>query len=663
MDASAGREMEGLRDAAMTSGMHTSGPRGAERHAMVTAAWTKLPILRRPTTIRGLLVWMVIGCVVPGWIGIAVLIVGIYQAEREQAVQSTAMTARALLLALDRHFTVVQNAAEGLAKGAELAAGDLAAFYRTASAVIGNLPDNNITLTDQSGQVLLDTLLPFGGPLPMHGNIRNIRQVFATGEAATSYWRSAASRSRVSIDVPVFRDGKVNYALGIGFPTVRLSRLLDELGLPSGWIGSILDETGLISVRSRDAEIYVGQPAPPGLIAEIARSASGFLATQMPDGVSACAGFARSARSHWAVTIDIPCAEMDRRLRMYLAMSGAGAIVLLVIAIGVAAAQSRRITSAALALVGPAEALGRGEAATTPRSGIREIDGVAQGLDRALQVLQERTRQRDHAEQERLAVQRAARLKDEFIATVSHELRTPMTSLAAALSLLAGADDGRSPEKAGRLVTIAHANSQRLVRLLNDILDVEKLEAGTMAFDPQRIEVNALVARVVDAARPVAATGGVRLRLECTSPHAVHADPARLAQVVSSLLSNAIKFSPRDAEVVLAVRICNDKVRISVRDNGPGIAADFRPHIFEKFSRADASDARTQAGTGLGLSIAKKIVQQLGGEIGYADAPGGGTIFFIDLDHLGSGDGGDMAPPPRRARLAADDEQPSGGTP
>jgi signal transduction histidine kinase len=184
------------------------------------------------------------------------------------------------------------------------------------------------------------------------------------------------------------------------------------------------------------------------------------------------------------------------------------------------------------------------------------------------------------------------------------------------------------------------------VRLLNDILDVEKLEAGTMAFDLQRVDVNVVLASVLDAARPVAEAGGVRLRVEGGSPHALHVDPTRLTQVVSNLLSNAIKFSPRDGEVVLAVRARNDKVRISVSDNGPGIAPDFRPHIFEKFSRADASDARTQAGTGLGLSIAKKIVQQLGGEIGYADAPGGGTIFFIDLDHLGGGGDSDMAPPP-----------------
>jgi signal transduction histidine kinase len=111
----------------------------------------------------------------------------------------------------------------------------------------------------------------------------------------------------------------------------------------------------------------------------------------------------------------------------------------------------------------------------------------------------------------------------------------------------------------------------------------------------------------------------------------VRADPGRLVQVVTNLLSNAIKFSPADAEVELSVEKKSDFVRISVRDHGSGIAAEFKPRIFERFAQADATDARLRGGTGLGLSIVKQIVDRLGGKVSFADAPGGGTVFYVDL--------------------------------
>jgi signal transduction histidine kinase len=227
---------------------------------------------------------------------------------------------------------------------------------------------------------------------------------------------------------------------------------------------------------------------------------------------------------------------------------------------------------------------------------------------------------------------RLERLKDEFISTVSHELRTPLTSISASLGLLAGNVAGILPEPAQRLLGIAHANSQRLVRLVNDILDIEKLESGHVVFDLRRIEVRSLVERTIDANRGFAEDHNVRIRIEGSSAVAeVRADADRLAQVVTNLLSNAVKFSPADNEVVVAVGHASDFVRISVRDHGPGIPPDFKSRIFERFAQADGTNARRKGGTGLGLSIVKQIVDRLGGEAGFIDAAGGGTIFHVDL--------------------------------
>jgi signal transduction histidine kinase len=227
------------------------------------------------------------------------------------------------------------------------------------------------------------------------------------------------------------------------------------------------------------------------------------------------------------------------------------------------------------------------------------------------------------------------RLKDEFVATVSHELRTPLTSIAGSLGLLAGGAVDKLPEPVLRLITIAHSNCQRLVHLVNDILDIEKIESGAIAFDLARVDVRSLVEQVVEANQLNAEGQGVRIRLDA-SPTAVEvqADPDRLAQVVTNLLSNAIKFSAPKQEVTVAIEDIGAAARISVQNRGAGIPEAFRSRVFERFAQADTSDARTKGGTGLGLSIVKQIVTRLGGEVRFEDAPGGGTVFHVDLPRL-----------------------------
>jgi signal transduction histidine kinase len=230
------------------------------------------------------------------------------------------------------------------------------------------------------------------------------------------------------------------------------------------------------------------------------------------------------------------------------------------------------------------------------------------------------------------ARKRLERLKDEFVSTVSHELRTPLTSISASLGLLMGKAAGNLPEPARRLLEIAHTNSQRLVRLINDILDIEKLETGHVAFDLRRIEVRSLVEKTVDSVRDFAESHHVQIRMEDSSAVAeVRADADRLAQVVTNLLSNAVKFSPPDTEVLVTIEKDSDFVRILVRDHGLGISTAFKSRVFERFAQADATNARRNGGTGLGLSIVKQIVERLGGEVGFDDASGGGTIFHVEL--------------------------------
>ena len=225
---------------------------------------------------------------------------------------------------------------------------------------------------------------------------------------------------------------------------------------------------------------------------------------------------------------------------------------------------------------------------------------------------------------------RVDRLKNEFIATVSHEIRTPLTSISGSLSLLTGGAAGVMPESAQRLLSIAETNSDRLVRLVNDILDLEKIESGEMVFRNQPVEIDAAAEQALTINQAYGDQYGVRFKLTHREPGAmVNADRDRLDQVFANLLSNAAKFSPRDSDVEVTVRRHNGMIRTAITDHGPGIPEEFRDRIFEKFTQADTSDARRIKGTGLGLNIVKKIVEQMDGIVGYEpDSREGTTIFF-----------------------------------
>ena len=223
------------------------------------------------------------------------------------------------------------------------------------------------------------------------------------------------------------------------------------------------------------------------------------------------------------------------------------------------------------------------------------------------------------------------RLKNEFVSTVSHEMRTPMTSIHGSLGLLVSGRLGGLPAQAQTLVEIAHKNSERLIRLINDILDVERIESGHMPFHVRPASLAALVQQAAEATRPYAQQLGVEIELAAGPPLMVLADPDRLVQVLTNLLSNAVKFSPSGSAVTVQVSLAMGLGRVSVSDRGPGIPQEFRAHLFEKFAQADATDARRRGGTGLGLSIAKAIVERLGGTITVSTEIGVGTTFHVDL--------------------------------
>jgi PAS domain S-box-containing protein len=225
------------------------------------------------------------------------------------------------------------------------------------------------------------------------------------------------------------------------------------------------------------------------------------------------------------------------------------------------------------------------------------------------------------------------RMQREFVSVVSHELRTPLTAIQGSLALLDNGVVGQLSPRAKSMASIGLQNSNRLLHLIDDILDMEKIESGRMDFNFAPLSVNELIEEAAEANRAFvdrynASVNTIPLQ---DADIIVNGDYGRLLQVLANLFSNAAKYSPAGGLVTIGARLEGETVRIWVSDEGPGIAPEFRSRIFHKFSQVDSSDSRHKGGTGLGLSIAKAIVEQHGGTIDFDTAQGGGTTFYFIL--------------------------------
>ncbi|QLF93850.1 CHASE domain-containing protein [Pseudomonas sp. ABC1] len=223
------------------------------------------------------------------------------------------------------------------------------------------------------------------------------------------------------------------------------------------------------------------------------------------------------------------------------------------------------------------------------------------------------------------------RLKNEFISTVNHELRTPLASISGALGLINGGALGPVPPALQQMLDIAHRNSLRLGHLINDLLDMDKIAAGKMIFDFQAHPLARVLEDALASNQAFATENAVQLQLGSLPQACLWVDHSRLQQVLGNFLSNAIKHTPPGKCVQIRARLHDSHARIMVEDQGPGVAEDFRPRVFEKFAQAEASDNRSKSGTGLGLAISRELIERMGGRIGFDSPTGKGATFWCEL--------------------------------
>jgi signal transduction histidine kinase/CheY-like chemotaxis protein len=563
-----------------------------------------------------------------------------YQQQRTILERNTIATARALMQAIDAELFGVQSALQVLASSQRLASGDLLGFYRKASESLPNMGGNYIVVTDATGQQRLNTLKPFGDPLPQLPLSAKVQRVFDTGEPVISDFFVAPDigQSAITLEVPVFANGKVIYSLAMGIFADRLGDILHRQNLPPDWITAIFDSSGTIAARTHKPEQYVGRKGPTSLLRTSAEVSEGVTEVNSLEGIPTLSAFNRSPRSGWAIGIGIPRTALTENLWRSMGFNAAVTLALLALSIGMARIISVRINRSIGSLRIPALALGTPEILSIPDNEIVEVNDVGQALMKASQMIRESAAEREQGElatqemiQAKQVADRASRAKSEFLASMSHELRTPLHAISGFAQLLGRSGDTLAPEKRIRYTENIMEASTQLGKIIDDVLDMASFESGHVNVNCQVLDCLEVMAEVSRTLEVSAKKRGILFTVDTSANlPSIVADRGRLIQVLLNLGSNAIKYNVEGGWVLLTALPYDDVVRFIVRDTGKGIPAERQREIFEPFNRLGV-ELTQEEGSGIGLTISRRLVQAMDGKIGFESFVGQGSKFWVEL--------------------------------
>lgn len=614
-----------------------------------------LRIGRRPRTIRFWLGLLALACAAPSLLGAGFLISDTYGRDRANVEAANVATARALGQTVDRELVNTIAILNILAKSQNLKAGNLGAFYdRARDAISDQAFIANIVLSDPSGQQLVNTLRPFGASLPRHGNPDQLRRVIEGGKPVISdlYIGGVARRPLVGVEVPVRSGDRIIYSLAAGLFPEQLAGLLRQERLPAGIIATIFDSTGTSVARTEDPGRFVGQKGNAEFIRRIAEHPEGSAESTTLGGTRVISGWSRSSVSHWTVAIGTPASTLMASVYRSLAITAAAILAVLAAGALMARAISSRISRSLHDVVAPAMAIGSSASAAIPDGLIVEVNELGHALANAAQTIEQRVIERDEATRHEQEAAAANRAKSEFLALMSHELRTPMNGILGFAQLMSDPHFGSLSAKHKEFVEQIVTSGNHLLRLISDILDLSKIEAGRLSVSMERIALVPLVKSVAATLSGGADSAGIALDMGdfgVAMPD-VLADRVRLAQILINLGSNAIKYNRRDGSVRFSYRRLEDqKVRLTVEDDGFGIPAERQSELFKPFSRL-GREASGVDGTGVGLALSRRLIEFMGGAIGFESTPGRGSRFWVDIPvYIGATQAAPREPAPEPA--------------
>jgi signal transduction histidine kinase len=510
----------------------------------------------------------------------------------------------------------------------------------------------SLGVIDRNGTIVCSSL-PTALSLAVADRTYVGRAASLRGFAVGDYQIGRASQTaNVNFGYPLFDDdGSLIAVVYASLNLDWLNRYAAEAQLPPEGTLTVVDAGGTILARQPEPERWVGRSATdaPLMAGLLARDAEGMAEGADVDGVQRLFAFVplRTApeATHASLIVGIPAAvayaAADRDLwRSLAALTATGLVVLALARLGA----NRLIVRPVQALVIATRRLSRGDlgARTGLRPGADEIGQLGRAFDEmagALQAADARRaederlrREKDELEQQHRAVQEANRLKSELISIVSHEMRTPLTSIQGYVHLLLEGASGPLPDEQRKFLTIVYDNSVRLLSLINDLLDLARIEAGRLDLHQGAVDLAAAIQAVADDLRPLlrAKSQTIALDLPDDLP-AVWADHDRAIQILTNLISNAHKYTPDGGHIAVSARADGDHVAVGVRDDGIGLSDAEQAQLFTRFFRASNATVRRTSGTGLGLAITHSLVELHGGQLRVVSAPGQGSTFSFTL--------------------------------
>ena len=589
---------------------------------------------------------LVLVAALPVWLAAAILIYKLHSEGLALITRDASMTARAMMVAVDRDLARAQTAALVLSASPDLVAGQLDDFRRLAGDIVRANVGVNVILTDESGQERLNLRVPDGEQLPVSGDGEFMRRVFATGrpEISDLYFGAVRHLPAIAVAQPVFIDDKVEYTLTVSLGPDRLGEILEQEKLPDYWVAFILDTQGAVVARSRDADRFIGKMGTPDLLDRIQKTSEGWTETNALDGSPVTAVFSRSAISGWSVVIGMPPSIMAIQLWRYLQLSVASTAALLVLGLAWANYQARRLAKPFQALEALALAHGRGDWLDPPYLALKEADDVSRALTMGARQLRVRTMERDRANEQRRDVvlrnqliEEEAKARSDYFAYLSHELGSPLIAIRAFAEAIAKfARDKKILEYCARIDSTAGY----LHGIVRQILDYAKCNAHELEINKEEIDVEAEIMEVIKLLEVKAAQQNLAI-IHQICPHLapVLADRMRFRQIFINLLSNALKFSPQKGKVTITAAIEDGDIVFRVIDAGFGISPEDLPRVLQPYVQGAHGPGVQRDGTGLGLPFAKALTELHGGKLELESIVGVGTTVTVRLPALIGGSG------------------------
>jgi signal transduction histidine kinase len=602
-----------------------------------------------PRARRGIgfyLIALILIAAVPLLVSAALLVIRQGALQRDALEASLQQTSRALSLAVDRQLVTYRVMLESLGEADALRNGDIEAFHQFATRVADHHGAVFISMFDASGRQLFNTLRPAGQALPTPfddarnggeerppvGDSESIRHVLETGNAYYSdlFVGLVAGRLIFTVNVPVLRNGRVAYVLNAAFPPNVMTALLRRNDQFRDVPAIVFDRRGFIAGRWQRDGVYVGTRAQP--FAHLREADSGVRSGTTKEGIPVVYSFTRSPVTGWTATVGIERERLESDLRdTWLAggLLAAGGLGLgLVLALLVASRLRASIGALSSAAV-------RNEPPNFEGLRTREIAALERALVEAATARQQQAREREErlvAEARKADAEEANRTKDHFLAVLSHELRNPLAPIRNAIALLRAAAS-RGEHAPSAVVDVLDRQSEQLTRLVNDLLDRARITSGKITLQRERVDLRAVARNAIEAATPN--VDARRQSLQVHMPETavvVDGDFARLSQVVTNLLDNAVKFTPHGGRIELALSSDASHATLAITDNGRGIDPGVLEHIFTPFKQAAAAPHGLPGGLGLGLSLARALVDLHGGSLcAQSDGSGCGSTFTVRL--------------------------------